>query len=309
MEAIKNKPISRFLISFMSRSRKVLVSSVVIIAVTLLLASGLGLVSVIRPPKITSELTPANFDLDYQAVTLKTSDDLNLAAWFVPRQSAGERLNSSTTIILLHGYPADKGNILPLTHFLAKQYNLLYFDFRHLGESEGAYSTLGAKETKDLRAALEYLKREQAQEQFGLWGFSLGGAVALMTAPSEPRIRSVVSVSAFARLSDMAYEAYRLPVFRFPLGWLTNFHARVWLGLDPRTVSPVERVAGYDRPVLLIHSPEDEMISFAHAKALQVALGGNPHLETWFPSGFHGRLPAAEHQRRVSDFFHRWLEE
>ena len=39
-------------------------------------------------------------------------------------------------MILLHGYPADKGNILPVLAFLHADFNLLLFDFRYLEKAK-----------------------------------------------------------------------------------------------------------------------------------------------------------------------------
>jgi len=41
----------------------------------------------------------------------------------------------------MHGYPMDKGNIFGMVSFLAKKYNLLLFDFRAMGKSEGFFTT------------------------------------------------------------------------------------------------------------------------------------------------------------------------
>lgn len=114
------------------------------------------------------------------------------------------------TIILLHGYPADKGDILPSLAFLNERYNLFLFDFRYLGQSEGLYSTAGAKETDDLASAIEYLK-SRGVEEVGVWGFSMGGAVALMSIKKIPEIKAVVSEASYANLGLMARELLSPP--------------------------------------------------------------------------------------------------
>lgn len=86
----------------------------------------------IRPVRIVSTVTPANFGLPYENVVLKTSDHISIKAWFVPNKNP-----QAKTIVLLHGYPADKGDILPSRLFLHQQYHLLLIDFRYLGESGG----------------------------------------------------------------------------------------------------------------------------------------------------------------------------
>lgn len=254
----------------------------------------------IRPPKILSSLTPGDLQLDYEAVKFETSDGLTLSGWFIPNET------SKKAVILLHGYPADKGNILPALSFLHKEFNLFLFDFRYLGESEGRYSTVGANEVKDLLAAIAFLRSKGLQE-VGVWGFSMGGAVALMGIKEALEIKAVVSESSYASLAQMAPELFKIPLLRFPLGYLVGIWARLFLGIDLRDVSPVEAVQNATIPVLLIHSSTDTVIPFAHARLLQQALESNPRAEFWFHSGrAHGQL-GAEYQERVADFFRRHL--
>ena len=145
------------------------------------------------------------------------------------------------TLILLHGYPADKGNILPALAFLHADFNLLLFDFRYLGESEGSYSTAGAKEVEDFLAAIRFLKRRGIKE-VGVWGFSMGGAVGLMAIDKAPEIKAVVSESSYASLAEMALQLFRMPLLNYPMAYLIGFWANLFLGIDVRDVSPAESI-------------------------------------------------------------------
>src|SRR5260221_9482889 len=101
------------------------------VVVFLVLLSLWGFYSAIRPSKIMSSVTPKDYDVAYEDISFTTKDHIKISGWFVPNANPHAK-----TIILLHGYPADKGNILPGTFFLHKKFNLLYFDFRYLGKSE-----------------------------------------------------------------------------------------------------------------------------------------------------------------------------
>ena len=165
---------------------------VVIVFSLLVIASLWGFYSSIRPPRFLSSLTPHDLRIAYQTVSFSTADGLTLRGWYIPAVQTSEK-----NVILLHGYPADKGNILPPLAFLHDDFNLLLFDFRYLGESEGSYSTAGAKEVEDLLAAIRFLKGRGIKE-VGVWGFSMGGAVALMAMGKAPEIRAVISESSYA---------------------------------------------------------------------------------------------------------------
>lgn len=274
----------------------------IIILAFFLLASLWGFYISVKPPRIISHITPADYQLEYEAVTFKTSDDLNLSAWFVPNKDSP----NAKTIVLMHGYPADKGNILPSTRFLNEKYNLLYFDFRYLGESEGKYSSAGAKETEDLKAAIRFLK-SRGIEEVGIWGLSMGGAVALMTAPESPEIKAIVSDSAYARLDLLTPTLYRIPLLRDPLGWLTGVWGKVFLGLDIKKVVPAEAAKNLSIPILIVHGTKDMVISFRHAELLQEALKNNPKAEFWFQEGISHNEFAEGYEERILDFYERNL--
>ena len=274
---------------------------VVIVFGFLVVISLWGFYSSIRPPKIISSLTPRNLKMGYEDVSFRTAEGLTLRGWHIPSARSTEK-----SLVLLHGYPADKGDILPALAFLHQDFNLLLFDFRYLGKSAGSYSTAGAKEVEDLLAAIRFLKTRGVKE-VGVWGFSMGGAVALMTLARAPEIRAVIAESSYASLARMAFELFRIPLANYPIAYLVGFWAKLFLGIDLRDVSPAERVRNATIPILLIHSSDDVVIPFSHAQSLREALANNPRAEFWFHEGFaHGQL-GAEYQSRVENFFHKNL--
>ena len=277
---------------------------VVLIVVSVLIIISLwGFYSSIRPPKIISSLTPRDLKMNYEDVSFKTADGLTLRGWYIPSAKGTQK-----TLILLHGYPADKGNILPALAFLHEDFNLLLFDFRYLGRSEGSYSTAGAKEVEDLLAAIQFLKSRGVKE-VGVWGFSMGGAVTLMAIEKAPEIRAVISESSYASLADMTFELLPIPLLNYPIAYLVGVWAKLFLGIDVRDASPADRIRNTKIPILLIHSSADAVIPFSHARLLQQALAKNPNAEFWFHEQFaHGQL-ASDYRTRVRDFFLKHLSQ
>lgn len=266
-----------------------------------LFTSFLGFYTIIKPSKIISHVTPETLGMDYENISFMTTDNLTLRGWWIPAKT--ER---AKTIILLHGYPADKGDILPAMAFLNKTYNLLLFDFRYLGQSEGKYSTLGAKETEDLLGALRFLKSRGVAE-VGIWGFSVGGAVALMVAPQAPEIKTIVSESSYAQLDLLVSQLYRVPVLQYPLGFLTDLWARIILGIDTAGISPAQAAQNLTIPILIIHSKNDDVIPFKHALLLREALKSNSKAEFMFEENLvHGQFDQF-YQNRISEFFEKNL--
>ena len=260
-----------------------------------------GFYTAVRPPKIHSSFTPADFGLNFETVALKTKDAVKIKGWFISQE------NSDKIIIALHGYPADKGDILPSLVFLHQDFNLLFFDFRYFGASDGLYSTAGAREIYDLLAAVEFAK-ERGFTKIGIWGFSMGGAVALMGASKTLEIKAVVSDSSYASLSLLAKEPYRnLAFLKYPLAFFTKVFARIFLGISIDEVSPAEKVKGVKIPILLIHSSDDKVIPFSHALLLKEALKDNPNAEFWFQEEIrHGEFQK-EYETRIREFFQKNL--
>jgi len=243
---------------------------------------------VVRPPRIAIPLTPADFALRVEDVRIRAGDGVTLAGWFVARPSA-------PAVVLLHGYPANKADLLPIAAALASRFAVLLMDLRYFGESGGHATTLGFRERGDLQRAVAWL-HSRGYARVGVFGFSLGGAVALLAAADDPRILAVAAYAPFADLRLLGGETYG------PLVHLMRISSLVFLGADITRPSPVDTAARLKIPVLLIASRQDEQIGFHHAELLRAALGANSQVEFHvLERGRHGEATALEPTLR--DFF------
>ncbi len=259
-----------------------------------------------HPPKYITNLTPKDLGWEFEDVRLVTSDEVKLSAWFVPAVNKSDQV-----IILLHGYPADKANLLNWSSFLHDDFNLFFLDFRYFGNSAGSLTTIGYREQEDLKSAINYLNNE-GYTKVGAMGFSLGGAVGILTAAKDARIKAVVSDSSFANIDLMGHQFYQnLFVLKYPLTELTKVWARLILRLNPQDIAPEKAAANLKIPILLIHSKKDQTISFENALYIQKALQGNPRAEFFFlDEGTHGFLPEnlqKKYQQKVIEFFNKNL--
>ena len=78
-------------------------------------------------------------------------------------------------MILVHGYAANKSDIMPYGAALHDTYNLVAFNLRDGGRSTGAQTTYGVLEQDDLRAVIDWLFREKDPAWIDLLGNSMGG--------------------------------------------------------------------------------------------------------------------------------------
>ena len=251
-----------------------------------------------HPPKFRSKDTPAKYAMEYEDVRFKTKDGLNLAGWLVKGKKG------SPTIIVGHGYPFDKGNIMPMARFLYPNYTLFFYDFRSFGESEGKVTTGGAKETEDLDSAIKYLKkRKDINHTFGAYGFSLSAATFIMA--ENPEIKAIVADSAFASIHDIIGRLYAyLGPLKFPFVWTTELYGKLFYGINTR-----EYEARVTVPTLLIHGDIDSQIPVENSKKIYKT---NPKLaKLWIIEGAdHGMSYVRDPKRykaRVKAFFEEHL--
>jgi pimeloyl-ACP methyl ester carboxylesterase len=251
----------------------------------------------VRPPRIAIPGTPQDFRLMASDVTLTTADGVKLAAWLIP-----SAVPNAPALVLLHGYPANKADLLPIAGALQSRFTVLLFDFRYFGTSEGAVTTLGFRERADLRAAVDTLA-QQGHTRIGVFGYSLGGAVAILGAAEDPRIRAVSAWAPFADLRMLGRDLYGMFwVLKYPFVELMVLWGRVFLGGDITRPSPEMAAARLTIPVQIWASRDDDQIPFAHAERLQKALAGNPRAEFHFGRGLHNER-AAGFERRIVEFF------
>ena len=271
-----------------------------VIAAAFVAASLLAFWMAVHPPRIAIPLRPADVGLDVEEVTVLTDDRLRLAAWLGrgPREAA---------VVLLHGYPAEKADMLPLAAALAPRFTTLLLDQRYFGASEGRVTTLGHRERRDLSRAIDLLEARGIRD-VGVFGFSYGGAVALLAAPDDSRIRAVAAYAPFADLAALAHDLYGwMWLLRHPFVWLTRLWSRVFLGADITRPAPVDAAARVTVPVWLVASRHDEQIPLHHAERLAAVLAANPRAEVDLTlDGRHGALPA-DFGSRLARYFERHL--
>jgi pimeloyl-ACP methyl ester carboxylesterase len=271
-----------------------------VLVVVLLLASLASFWLAVRPPRLAIPFGPADYRLAVENVTIHAEDGVRLAGWFAPRPGA-------PAIVLLHGYPAEKADLLPLATALAPEFATLLVDQRYFGDSDGRATTLGFRERGDLKRMLDFLD-SRGTSAVGVFGFSFGGAVALLTAAEDPRIRALVAYAPFADLRALGHELYGwMWLARYPFVEAMLLWSRLLLGADISRPRPLDAAARLAVPILLVHSHQDEQISFRHAERLRGALASNARAEFEFVErGRHGELPPG-FERRLAAFFRRTL--
>lgn len=193
------------------------------------------------------EMTPAAAGLDFEDVRFQASDGTPLHGWYVPC------VNARATILFCHGNAGNISHRLDsLLIFNRLGLNVFIFDYRGYGMSGGKPSERGTE--MDARAAWQWLRSVRGcdPERLIVFGRSLGGAVAAGLACERP-CAAVILESAFISYADMGRVHYPW----LPVGLIARYR-----------YATREKARRLSVPVLIVHSPDDEIVPFGHGRAI-----------------------------------------
>jgi pimeloyl-ACP methyl ester carboxylesterase len=190
-----------------------------------------------------------NIDLEAEKVKFLSRDGLQLYGWFLK----GEK---QPVVILLHRLGATSLSMSCQARLCQKAgYNVLMFDFRAHGDSQGDTIT-GEMEINDVFGALDYLasRPDVDANQVGILGVHYGAVIALYAASQSAAIKAVVLESIGpATLTDHGGrpETLRRWII-YPFNWLLYSLFDFMSGVERRegVVELLHLI--YPRPVLFI---------------------------------------------------------
>ncbi|MBL8669175.1 MAG: alpha/beta hydrolase [Alphaproteobacteria bacterium] len=195
--------------------------------------------------------TPAAAGLAYEDVRLATEDGETLHGWWTPAPASGQGQRGA--LLLLHG---NAGNISHRIGYLSMAaqlgYGALAIDYRGYGRSSGAPSEAGTY--LDAAAAWRHLVevRGVQADRIVVVGESLGGGAASWLA-TERKVGALVLASTFTSVPDLGAQVY----------WFLPVRLLARTRYDNRARMPRLKV-----PVLVAHSPADEIVPFSHGESL-----------------------------------------
>jgi len=264
----------------------VLVGAAVVYQVAVIVTVTLGW----RNRRAPHRRDPGSLGLWFETVRIPTAAARTLHGWWIPSGAV-----AAPCLILVHGWGRNAERMLPYVEMLHPAgYDLLAFDARHHGSSDGDGYASMPKFSEDIRAAVDYVAGRRGDDtRVGVLGLSIGGSAAIHAAAHDPRIVAVATVGAFSDASDARATVgpyWWVLAPGLPLAfWL--FERRI--GLRFRDISPENLIAGARARFLLIHGAEDTVIPVAHAQRLAAAAGASarawiipgrghsdPHLES-----------------------------
>lgn len=200
-------------------------------------------------------------NLRKENVNIKSKEGLSLRGIFIDN-------GSKNTIIFCHGITV--GLICSLKYiriFEKRGWNILLYDHRRHGQSEGKYSTYGYLEKEDLGLWVNWIiDRKGKNAVIGLHGESMGAATVLQYSDINKHVKFIISDCAFSDLKELLlirikedYSIILYPILYLVLH-LSNILARIKAKFNYNWIKPIEAVKRSTIPIMFIHGNKDYFV-------------------------------------------------
>jgi uncharacterized protein len=239
-------------------------------------------------------------DLNAQDVTFASESGADVHGWWCPIQ------NGSGAVLLLPGIRANRLSMVDRARFLRRAgYSILLIDFQATGETKGDHITFGCKESRDVFAATDFVRRIEPTDRVAIIGSSLGGVAALLATPplnvDALVLEEVYPTIEIATRNRM--ENYLGSVGRILTPLLLN-QLRWRLGVSASQLRPIDHIGEVKCPVFIMSGEKDRNTRPADTRML-FGRARSPK-ELWFVSNaghvdLH-RAATVEYESRVLAF-------
>lgn len=213
-----------------------------------------------RVPKSCQQVTPESLGLHSTECSVPAENGKYLATWLLEPKSS---VLSDTTIIIVHGWGANKSLMLPLAKpFYDLGVNVCLFDSRNHGNSESDSFSSMPKFASDIESVHRYLSQHHPHQMRSVFllGHSVGAGAVLLAASRKLPLNGVISIAAFAHPE--------LAMRRF-LHKLTNVPALIplilayveWIiGYKFEQIAPMNTVQKVTSALMIVHGNADKTV-------------------------------------------------
>jgi pimeloyl-ACP methyl ester carboxylesterase len=202
-------------------------------------------------PSAATRFADETVPVGIEAFDLKHPDGDKVRAWYMRAGADG-----APTVLFFHGARRNlAGSLSRIEHWQSLGFNVLAIDYRGFGQS----TTLVPSEKTalaDASLAVEELKRREpdAGKRF-LYGYSLGGAVAIAMAAKHDDVAGIVVESSFTSIGDIVRQS--------KWGWVPGLSLLVTQSFDS-----ADRIRNVNEPLLFIHGTADGVVPHTMSDAL-----------------------------------------
>lgn len=234
---------------------------------------------------------------------IESKNGYSLKAIFV------EPLETNNYVVICHGVTENKINSLRFVRMFERLgFNSVVYDHRRHGDSGGKTTSFGFYEKIDLQSVVEAVRERAGQDAIlGIHGESMGAATTLLYAGSIiDDADFYISDCAF---SDFEQQVYHIMTQSTPLRSslairFANLFLKLRDGYTLNLVSPIDVIDKIEKPVLFIHSLQDDFILPKMTEDLYEKKQG-PKTLKMFDIGEHAKSfneNSKEYEQVVADF-------
>ncbi|PZX07762.1 hypothetical protein C7437_101884 [Psychrobacillus insolitus] len=190
---------------------------------------------------------------------IESKNGYSLKAVFV------EPLKTKNYVIICHGVTENKINSLRFVRMFEKLgFNSVVYDHRRHGDSGGKTTSFGFYEKIDLQAIVEAVRKRAGENAIiGIHGESMGAATTILYAGSiQDDADFYISDCSFSNFEEQVYNIMRqtTPLRSSLAIRFANLFLKMRDGYTFNLVSPIDVVDHIEKPVLFIHSLQDDFI-------------------------------------------------
>lgn len=226
--------------------------------------------------KVPKSIVTDTLILTHEYVYLTTEDSLQLVCWYMPGMGTIKDLPAAGTVIMFHGHGSNKSAMIDEARaFYSMNYNVLMVDFRSHGQSAGEVCTIGFRESRDVKAAWDYVAAKE-KKKIILWGISLGAATITKAMCDYAEIKpvKVILEMPFATMHGAVQGTMRNNgVPAEPVSTLIAFWGSVERGFWAFGVNPQDYVKSIHCPVLLQRGADDIRVTEEETQAIYKNIG------------------------------------
>ncbi len=194
--------------------------------------------------------------------------------------------HSHKWVIACHGWTSKGiGQFKYVDIFRELGYNVLVVNHRYSTESGGRCISFSQFEKYDVISWIDYIKEQDSQATFGIFGESMGATTAIYVTSLDNRIDFLISYCAYASITKIFSEVLEqrmtgkkqklIPILLSALAPY-KIIARLLYGVKVDEIDSRQAMRQVRVPTLLMHSKADMLINIANAYDL---LGVNPNAD------------------------------
>lgn len=249
----------------------------------------------VNNPKPKSSKIPSQ---KYQTLKLKSNKEIE--CWYI------QNLNSKGTVILFHGYGAEKSSLIERSdEFQKLGFSTMLVDFMGSGNSEGNQTTIGFKEAEEVKTCFDYIS-SLGEKNIYLFGSSMG-AVSIMKSINDYQIKpkGIIIECPFGSMYETVCARFKkMNAPSFPMAGILVFWGGIQNGFWGFGHNPSEYAKSIDCPVLLLYGEKDKSVSRKEIDEIYTNLKGIKELKIYKNTGHENYLikNKMEWTKDVSDF-------